>query len=142
MPIAAAMMPMKSQIESSMKLDIAGNADLTSLLITSAIASGVPMGFFPPAPVPIPLIPAGFAACKNALKSAFSLDIAGSPDLVAQLMAAGIALLAPMAPPAGMSILQSQLKSAFSLDIAGNPNLCAQLIALGVVNFYMAGGVI
>lgn len=133
----SSMMPLiEQQIKSTSKMDVAGNSDLTSLMYTTAVATAVPAALFPPGPTPIPLIPVGFSLCQNMLKTAFTLDIAGKPDLVAQTMATAFSLLAPMAPPTGLSLLKTQLKQTFNMDIAGTPELTSKMIALAIINYY------
>ena len=135
MSIIAGMSIIQSQLSSAFNLGISGKSSLTSSIIISAVASVVPMAMLPMIP-PIPLIPIGISAAINMLNSANNMDIAGKPEIVAQMIATAISIIAPLAPPTGLSLLQSQLKSAFSLGISGKPGLTSQMIALAICNYY------
>ena len=142
MPIAASFPLLQADIQNALNLDIAGNPQLISVLITTSTASALSMGLFqlapPPAP-PIPPPPAGFSAMQSQLEAAFNLDIAGNPDLVATMFASGVSVMSPVVPPTGFSLLQSEASNAFNLDIAGNPQLISTMLANGIVNYYLSG---
>ena len=141
MPIAAGMPLINSSTESALSMAEASTADATTNLIMSALLSAVPMGMFPVAPTPIPLVPGGASACQTLIKQALSLGVAATPDLTAQMIASAISILAPTAPPAGVTTLQSQIKSALSMDKAAKPAAVAAQIASAVVSYYSTGGV-
>ena len=140
MPLAATFGAIQAGIKNAFSLSMAATPDLKALTITNALAAAVPSGLFPP--VPTPLVPAGFAATQAQLKNAFSLKFAATPDLVATIMAAGIAALCPMVPPAGITALQSQIKNAFSLKQAATPDLVATMITTAIIAYYTSGGVV
>ena len=142
MPIAPINVPLKNAIKAALNLEVAGNPDLTSTIIISTLAGLVPMGLFPPAPSPLPLIPSGVSIAQNGIKGALSLEVAGNPDLTSLQMASAIQALVPNIPPVGFSILQNAIKSALSLEVAGNPDLQAEIIANAIVGYYTSGGVI
>jgi hypothetical protein len=141
MPIAASMPLINSAVSSALNLGQAATNDLTASIIMAALSSAVPMGMFPVAPVPIPLVPGGASACKTMITQALGLGKAATADLTAQMIAAGISILAPTAPPAGLSALQSQIKSALSMSNAATPSAVAAMIAIAVVAYYSSGGV-
>ena len=142
MPIGAAIPILKPAISSAFSMDQAAKASLSAATIMSALLSAVPMGMFPVAPTPIPLVPGGASACKTMIEQAFSLGPAATAEASAQMIATGISILAPTAPPAGLSLLQTQIKQAFSLGQAAKPDMAATMIAAAIPSYYMTGGVL
>lgn len=142
MPIAAGLIPLKSQIENAFKLQRAASEDLVATLISSAIASVAPMGLFPMGVTMVPLIPSGMTAGKSQIATAFKMQRAAKEALVALQMASGISVICPMVPPAGLIALKSQIENAFKMQRAANEGLVAQQIAQGIITYYQSGGVI
>lgn len=142
MPVIAGMSLLAQQIEASMSLGPAAQPPLVATLISAGVASVAPMGMFPPAPVPIPLIPAGLPLGITGIQGALSLGPAATPKLVALQMASAIAMIAPMAPPVGMSLLATGLENALGLKSAATQKVVAQLMALEICNYFSMGGVI
>lgn len=142
MPIAAALPLINSQLNNALSLGPAAQPSLVATMIASAVAQAAPMGLFPMAPSPIPLIPAGLAAGQNLINNALSLGPAAQPGLVATMIASGISLIAPMAPPAGLSFLQSQIESALSMGQAAQEPVIATMISSAIITYYTMGGIL
>jgi hypothetical protein len=138
MPIMVGMAIIQSQLSSAFNMAIAGKPDLTSVMMTAAVASAVPMAMLPMTP-PIPLAPVGFSATQSMLSSAFNMGVAGKPGMMATMIATAYSVLAPMCPPTGLAILQSMLSSAFSMDLAGKPDLMATMIASAICTYFTCG---
>ena len=131
-----------SQIETALKMDMAANAMPISAMIAGAVASMAGVGKIPAAPSPIPVIPAGVSAGTNLIFASFNLGPAAKQKIVAQMMAAGIAVIGINAPPAGLSYLTSQIENAFNLGPAANQKMVAQIIGSAVPTYYNMGTVI
>lgn len=142
MPIAAGLPILQSQITSALNMGPAAQQATVATMIASAVAMVAPMGFFPPAPVPIPLIPAGMAAGQSMILNALNMGPAAQQGTVAQMMATGISLIAPTAPPAGMSLLKSQIESALKMGQAAQIPMVATQIAVAISSYFPMGGVI
>ncbi len=142
MPILAAKSILKVQISNALKMGMASNPGLFSLLFTSALASAVPMGLFPMGVILIPLPPIGFSACQNMVKSSMGMGVAANSQTTSMLMATGISLLVPIVPPAGLSLLQSTIKNSLDMGMASNPDLFAEILSTAIPMYYMSGGVI
>lgn len=142
MPIAAGIPLLQTQINTALNLGPAAQQATVAQLISLAVASVAPMGFFPPAPVPIPLIPAGVAAGQAMILNALNMGPAAKQSTVAQMMASGIALICPMAPPAGMSLLKTQIETALNLGPAAQQPMVATLIATAIGSYFPMGGVL
>jgi len=141
MPIAAAQSLLKAQIGMALKMGKAAQVTTTAQVIASAIGSSVPMGFFPTAPVPVPLYPAGLSAGQALISSALNMGPAATIATTAQMMAMGISVIAPTAPPAGLSALQSQIESALSSGKGADQSIIAEQLATAIVQYYQSGGV-
>lgn len=142
MPIAASFPILNSQITNAFNLGPAAKPDLVAQMITSAVASAVPLGYLPAAPSPIPLAPVGFSNCNSIIKNAFNMGPAANIMTTSSMMAQGISVLAPLAPPTGLPALQSQIVNAFSLGLAAQPNIVALMISQAIIQYYLAGGII
>lgn len=142
MPVAAGLPILQSQITNALNMGPAAQQATVATIIASAVASVAPMGFFPPAPVPIPLIPAGMAAGQSMILNGLSMGPAAQQSTVAQMMATGISLIAPTAPPAGMSLLKSQIEGALSMGPAAQQATVATIIATAIASYFPMGGVV
>jgi len=143
-PIAAAFTALQSQIKDSLSLGMAATPDLFATVITTALASAVPSGIFPPISpsAPPPLAPVGAAAMQSQTKNAASLDMGATPDSVSASLATAIVSLVPMVPPAAQSALQVQLKNALTLDMGATPDSVATIMATAIIAYYTAAGAI
>lgn len=139
MPISGANGVFKAGIESAYNLSMGGNPSSGATVITAALASGVPMGLKKVGKPWIPLVPAGFGACKAGMESSFNLSMGGNPSSAAAVIAQAISTLAPLAPPIGLSMLKSQLEGIFNLSMGGNPSIIASQMASAIVNYYKVG---
>lgn len=142
MPIAAGLPILQSQLNTALNMGPAAQQATVATIIASAVAMVAPMGFFPPAPIPIPLIPAGMAAGQSMISNALNMGPAAEQSTVAQMIATGISLIAPIAPPAGMSTLKSQIESALKMGQAAQIPTVATMIAVAIPTYYMTGGVL
>lgn len=142
MPIAAALPLLQTQIQNALNLGPAAQVPTVATIIASAVASAAPTGLFPPAPTPVPLVPAGLAAGQAQIQSALNLGPAAQQPVVAQLIALGVSLIAPAAPPAGLTLLKTQIENALNLSSAAQVPTVATIIASAIVQYYLAGGVI
>lgn len=142
MPIATIQVPLKSQLATSLKLGRAAKQDLVSLSMVTALAALVPAGLFPIGLGVIPLMPAGFAACKTQMKTALSMGRGANPSLVAQQISVGLSILCPIVPPAGLAALTSQIANALRMGRSATPNSVANIISQAIVLYYTAGMVI
>lgn len=141
MPIAGATPVLQSQILSALSMDKGAQTQIVATQIASSIAGVVPMGLFPPS-FPMPLVPAGLSGGLSMIQNTLNLQQGASQKTVAQLIATGVSLIAPMAPPAGLSFLQSQIESALSLDKGARQQVVASLLATAIVSYYIMGGVL
>lgn len=141
MPISAGQSLLEAQIKTALMSGQGANANTTAQLISSAIASVVPMGFFPTAPVPVPLSPSGLSAGQSIISTALNMQKGATVDSTSQMMANGISMIAPTAPPAGLSTLQSLIKTALSAGSGADPSAFASQLASAVVSYYSMGGV-
>ena len=142
MPIAGGISPLQSQLKGALSMGNGAQVASTSQLFAAGVASIVPMGMFPIAPVPVPLAPAGMSAGASLIQNALSMGNGATIDAVSQMIAMGISVIAPVAPPAGLSILAQQIKGALSLGNGATVDSTAMMIALAVPTYYMAGGVL
>lgn len=142
MPIAASISILQPQISNAFSLGPAAQPDLVATLIAQAVSSACITGLLPSAPSPIPLTPSGFANGLSNIRDAFNQGSAAQPDIVAEKLAQGVSVIAPLAPTAGLSVLKNQINSALNLGPAAQPTLVATLIAQAIVQYYIAGGII
>ena len=142
MPIAASLPILQTQVANSFNMGKGAQSTIVATIIASAVASAAPMGLFPSAPVPIPLVPSGFSAGKVMIENAFKMANGANVDAVSLMIANGISLIAPLAPPAGLSFLQMQIKNAMSMGAGATPQIVAMTIANAIPQYYMMGGII
>ena len=142
MPIAASLPTLQAQIINAFNLGPAAQPDLVGTLITQAVATSCVTGLLPSAPSPIPLTPSGFSNGLSQIKSAFNQGAEAQTNLVAQKIAQGVSVIAPIAPASGVSALQSQINNAFNLGATAQPNLVATMISQAIIQYYIAGGII
>lgn len=142
MPIAASQSLLKTQIKAALSLGKGANINTTAIQIAAAVASAVPTGFFPIAPTPIPLVPAGLSAGQSLITQAFSLGKGATISATSQALAAGISVIAPTAPPAGISLLQTQISSALSAGKGADIDIIATQLSIAIVQYYTTGGVL
>lgn len=142
MSITASFNPLRTQIETALNLDIAGNPPLFATIVSSAMATAVLNGRYPVGVGFIVPPPNGLSATRQQIETALNLDIAGNPTLFATMFASATTVLAPIVPPSGFGVLRQAVQTAFDLDIAGNVPTQANIIASGIINYYLAGGVI
>lgn len=140
MPIMAAQPILQTQILMILSKGKGAKQGDFASQFTNALSAVVPMGLFPAGIIPIPLVPAGRAACEKMIRQALSMDNAANPDVVSMLFATGISLLAPIVPPAGLMSLKSQIKTALSMKIASNQQTVASILSLAIPMYYMSGG--
>lgn len=133
---------MESQLKSALSMGKAATVGKTAKQFATAVASIVPKGFFPTAPVPVPLSPSGKSAGEAQIKAALSMGKGAQVAMVAQMIAVGVSLIAPVAPSSGLSGLSAQLKSALSMGKAAKPAKFAKQAAAAIIAYYQAGGVI
>jgi len=141
-PIAASQSLLKTQIKAALSLGKGASASSTATQIAAAVASAAPTGLFPPAPTPIPLVPAGLSAGQALITQSLSLGKGATISGTAQAMAAGISVIAPVAPPAGLSLLQTQISSALSAGKGADIDLVATQLSIAIVQYYVTGGVL
>lgn len=142
MPVAAGFSLLKSQIVAALSLGPAAIPPSVAAIISAAVGTTASMGIYPTAPVPAPLAAPGVSACNSAIVAALSLGPGAKQKLVAQIIAQGVAVTAPLAPPAGLSKLTSTIESALSMDKGAKQSAIAQIIAQGVIVYYSMGGVL
>lgn len=142
MPIAAGLIPLKSQITAALKMGRAAKEDLVAMLISTGVASIAPMGFFPAGPSPIPLVPSGVMAAKSQITAAFKMGRTANQSLVAQQIATAISIICPIVPPAGLMMLKTQIENALKMERMAKEDLVAQQIAQGIITYFQAAGVV
>ena len=142
MSITASFTPLRTQIETALDLDIAGNPPLFATIVSSAMASAVLNGKFPVGTGFIVPPPSGLSTTRQQIESALNLEIVGNPSLFAAKFATATIPLAPIVPPSGFDVLRQAVQTAFDLDIAGNVPTQGNIIATGIINYYLSGGVI
>jgi hypothetical protein len=142
MPIAAGFSILQSQFTSALSMKQSSQIVSTANIIASAIAASAPLGLFPVAPIPVPLIPSGMSAGMAMIQQAMSMKQAAQISSVAKLMANGISLIAPTAPPTGLSLLSQQLESAMSMKQGAQIQTTANLMASAIITYYTSGGVL
>jgi hypothetical protein len=142
MPIATTFEALKAGISNAFNLQNAATSESKALFLTSAIASVVPAGLYPPSSSPVPLAPTGFEATKVQFTNTFKLNMAATPDTVSKGMAAAIISLVPAVPPVGKIVLETQIKNALTLDMAATPDLVAAIISTAIISYYTSAGVI
>lgn len=142
MPITATQKLLETQIKTAFSLDKGAEKTIISLMLATAIASSASAGLLPSAPSPIPLIPCGLTAGQTLIQNSMSLDKMATQDLVAQLIAQGVSVIAPMCPPVGLATLQLQLAQALKMDKGASPDLTAQLWSQAIIAYYSMGTII
>jgi len=141
MPIAATLPSLQQQMAQVAQLKITGTPALAAIIMTNAVAQTIGAGFIPGVP-PIPTPPTGFQATLSQIKSAFNMGQAAEPNIVAQKIADGIKVIAPIVPPNGYPLLYNMLKNAFNLKIAGNPQLFGTIVANAIISYFSSGAVV
>jgi hypothetical protein len=141
MPIAASLPIMIPMLQDAYSQKEKAKPDVIAKKISDAIAAACLMGFLPVGPAMIPLIPAGASIGAMLIAQGFSFPIP-VPDVIALIIAAGIAVIAPMCPPSGLSSLQSSLKEVMNLGSSATPIQMATKTAQAVVTYYQSGGII
>jgi hypothetical protein len=88
------------------------------------------------------LVPSGMSAGKSIFLSALSMKQGAQTSSVAQQLAQGVAVIAPLCPPAGLGGLSSSIKSALSAKAGAKQSVVAKQIAVAIVAYYTSGGII
>jgi len=141
MPIAAGLpllIPMMLDIYS---LNEKGTPTLIAQKMSQAVAAVAPLGLLPLGPAMIPMIPALMSVGQVIIEQALSFPLP-IPDVVATLMAVGIAVICPMCPPSGLAGLQSTMKEVLGMGPTATPILMALKTANGIVTYFQSGGII
>lgn len=141
MPIAAALPIMIPMLREAYSLKEKAKPKLIAKKLTDAIATGCVLGMLPAGPAMIPLIPVGKTIAATIIEQAFSFPLP-IPDVIALMLAAGIALVSPMCPPSGLSSLQSSMKEVLNLGPNATPDQMAMKTAQAVITYYQTGGII
>lgn len=144
MPIAAAMNPLKTMIKLSLQLQQGASNDGIAGAMVTALSTCTPMGMFPAAPSPIPLIPAGASGTNSLLsKVALNMQQGASNSMIAQNTAMAVSLCCPAVPPSGMTALKTLIENTvLNMQQGADNNMIAQSMANSIVVYYTACGVV
>jgi len=141
MPIAAGIAIMTPMLNDALSQKEKAKPKIIAKKISEAVAAACVLGFLPVGAITIPLIPAGITMGASLIEQAFSFPLP-IPDVIALIIAAGIAVIAPICPPSGISGLQSSLKEVMNMGPKATPDQMAFKMAQAIVTYYQSGGII
>ena len=141
MPISASLPILIPMLTDAFSQKEKAKPEIIARKISEAVSAACLMGVLPMGIVMIPLIPAGKSMAATIMEQAFSFPLP-IPDVIALLLAAGIAVVSPICPPMGLSGLQSSLKEVLNLGQNSTPEQMAIKTAQAIITYYSSGGVI